>query len=230
MNFYLWTDKLSRWVSLGIHDSIKDLFVRVCKSTLTIKSEVKYCQNIISRSDRDNCTTCFEEKIVKPCQGINCTNVAIYFTNDYKICEECSLKHNLTIKNQGCEYSIWVANDSRWFDSCPSIDILNYCKGVEYINGIKKYCSNLIPPKKNKCYSCEDSIPVFKGERWITPQTYLKRVIKSSKICAFSPFDGENVGKICGNVYVRSNDKPLENRCIECDGKLSATRELFDRL
>lgn len=219
-NPYLWSNTYDRWVDSKTLEFVKLFFKDICGVSKEIDSEVKFCPNVMKNPHEGKCHICISENKEKICQGFNCSNESVFSNYDYNICRECSLKKDLVINKNGYTCSIWVNDESRW--SCNmeywhNLGATNYCKNVKYINGVKNYCSNIKPPNKDKCYACEEITP--KSARWITFKDYFGETTKNSLVCAYSPTDGPNKGKICGNVYVKAHTNPLKNRCTECEGK-----------
>jgi hypothetical protein len=203
--------KSTRWINQEEFNEMKEFFKAICSNKRRKDSQIKYCRNPVEVGE-SLCLICKEEKFPEKCQGLDCENKAIYHNDDYSICEECSKKKILIAKEEKGTYCKWVDDESRWdpnFNYWHGIGESNYCRNIAVIDFKTHYCSNILPPNVNECYSCCNS----SSSTLDTPKCSSTNIQCESIICS-------NIATIFNRNYnICNNCTTKEDLIIHRNGK-----------
>lgn len=126
-----------------------------------IKLTMNYDNRWISKEEHDR----FIQEGKALCQRVknvdfHCSNKDHYGLEEYKICQECQLEKDITIRQGNVIIQLWNTEESRWLNKgrhnlVGSFFPNKICKRTRYIKGRVEYCSNIVSPKgKNICIIC----------------------------------------------------------------------------
>lgn len=200
----------ARWVNKDAYDDMKKKVYKLCSNRRRKDSMIKYCLNAVQMGN--SCLVCEEEKFPETCEGVQCKNKATYHDDDYSICNECSKKKVLIVKQEKGTHSKWVDDESRWAND-PSgwsgNGETNYCRKSKVVDGESQYCSNVLPPYVDQCYACR-GINRYGDEGIIPRATNNPAQAEIVKHCISQQY------KNGGKIFCRGEAAPESDYCNSC--------------